>query len=72
MGVFYNQMVVDKTEIEIEDILRTIYPTLRQEYEAHAEYMMRTGIFGLTSNKHKGIVSIYDYCNNIARYDSYL
>ncbi len=72
MGVFYNQMVVDKTEIEIEDILRTIYPTLRQEYDAHAKYMMRTGIFGLTSNKHKGIVSIYDYCNNIARYDSYL
>lgn len=72
MSVFYNQMTPKYSDKDIHDRLTLLYPKLRQEYQQHAENMLSTGIFGLTSPNHIGIISIDDYCDKVARYDSYL
>ncbi len=72
MCVYYNQIAYDHTADEIRDILTKIYPKLRIEYEEHVKYMNTTGIFGLTSANHTGIMSIDQYCNKVATYDKYL
>lgn len=72
MCIFYNQMVYDYTDTQIKDMLTSMYPKLRLEYEEHAKYMKDTGIFGLTSPNHIGIMSFEDYSNKVATYDKYL
>lgn len=72
LACFYNQMWDIKDPTTIQKNLLSILPNIKDEYKKHAKFISTSGIFGVMLEDRSKIVSINDYCNKVATYETYV